>query len=78
MTSSARASKSGGMVRPSNLAVSALRFARLHDRQVSGLRALEDAPDIDADLTIRIKRELANTPELKDERNATVLYVFPL
>jgi hypothetical protein len=29
-------------------------------------------------LNTGVKRKLANTPELKDERNATVLYVFPL
>jgi hypothetical protein len=32
-----------------------LELARLHDRQVRGLGALEDTSGIDADLTIRIQ-----------------------
>ena len=59
ITSSARASSVGGTVKPSILAVSRLmtssNLRRLHDRQVRGLRALEDAAGIDADLTIRIR-----------------------
>ena len=68
ITSSARASSVGGTVRPSILAVSALmtssNFDRLHDRQVRGLGALEDATGIDADLTIRIRhaRSVAHQP----------------
>ena len=46
-------------MRPSILAVLSvddqLELARLHDRQVRRLRALEDAADIDADLTICIR-----------------------
>ena len=59
ITSSARASSDGGTARPSILAVWALmtssNLRRLHDRQVRGLGALEDAAGIDADLTIRIR-----------------------
>ena len=45
-----------GTVRPSILAVvdDELDFARLHDRQVRGLSAVEDATGIDANLAIPI------------------------
>src|SRR5262249_32445677 len=41
-----------------------LELARLHHRQVLGLGALEDAPGVDADLTIRIQniRAVAHQP----------------
>ena len=59
ITSSAMASSVGGTVRPSIRAVwwlmTSSNFDRLHHRQVRGLRALEDAAGIDADLTIRIR-----------------------
>ena len=51
-------SAASGTLRPSALAVLRLRieldFRRLHDRQVGGLLALENAPGIDAHLTISI------------------------
>ena len=54
ITSSARASSVGGTVEaehPGGLGVDdQLELRRLHDRQVCGLRALEDAADIGADL----------------------------
>ena len=50
---------SAALSRPSILAVWALmtssNLRRLHDRQVGGLLALEDAAGIDADLTPRIR-----------------------
>ena len=58
ITSSARASSVGGTSRPSALAVfevdDQLEFGRLHDRQVGGLGAFENAAGIDADLTVGI------------------------
>ena len=68
ITSSAVASSVGGTVRPSILAVlrvdDQLELGRLHDRQVRGLGALEDAAAIDADLTTRIRqaRSVAHQP----------------
>jgi hypothetical protein len=60
ITSSAVASSVGGTVRPSILAVSALmtssNLPRLHDRQVSGLGALEDAAGIDSELAEGIQK----------------------
>ena len=60
ITSSARASSVGGTSRPSILAVCSvddqLELGRLHDRQIGGLRALEDAAGVDADLTIGIRK----------------------
>ena len=32
-----------------------LELARLHDRQVGGLRTFEDAPSVEADLRLRIR-----------------------
>ena len=59
ITSSARASSVGGTSRPSILAVLRLmtssNLRRLHDRQVRGLCALEDAAGIDAELTPRAR-----------------------
>ena len=59
ITSSALASSVGGTVRPSIRAVLSvddqLELGRLHDRQVRGLGALENAAGIDADLTLRIR-----------------------
>ena len=59
ITSSARASSDGGTIRPSILAVLRLitnsNLVGLYDRQVGGLRALEDAAGIDANLTIGIR-----------------------
>ena len=59
ITSSAGASSVGGTVEaehPGGLGVDdQLELGRLHDRQVRGLGALEDATGIDADLTIRIR-----------------------
>ena len=60
ITSSARASSVGGTVEaehPGGLGVDdQLELGRLHDRQVGGLRALEDAAGIDAGLTPRIRQ----------------------
>ena len=60
ITSSARASSVGGTSRPSALAVlqidDELELGRLHDRQVGGLRALEDSTGIDADLAIAVEQ----------------------
>ena len=60
ITSSARASSVGGTVEaehPGGLSVDdQLELGRLHDRQVRGLGALEDATGIDADLTIGIRK----------------------
>ena len=59
ITSSARASSDGGTVEAERLGGleidDQLELGRLHDRQVGRLLALEDAADIDADLTIRIR-----------------------
>ena len=59
ITSSVMASSDGGTSMPSALAVlqvdDELELGRLHDRQVGGLGALEDAAGIDADLTIRVR-----------------------
>src|SRR5215831_4713703 len=59
ITSSARPSNVGGMVRPSILAACALmtklELARLHDREVGRFRAFEDAADVDPYLMPRIR-----------------------
>ena len=60
ITSSARASSDGRHVEaehPGGLGVDdQFELGRLHDRQVRRLCALEDAADIDADLTIGIRK----------------------
>jgi hypothetical protein len=56
------------MVRPSSLAVCTLmtssELAGLHDRQVRGLGALEDAANVGASLTVRVRHTcfVANQP----------------
>ena len=59
ITSSARASSVGGTSRPSSLGGlevdDQLELGWLQDRQVGGLRALEDAAGVDADLAICIR-----------------------
>ena len=59
MTSSARGSSDGGIVRPNAFAVlrliTKLKPVHLHDRQVGGLFAAEKSPGVDASLPITFR-----------------------